>query len=174
MTFGFQPWVSIHVYIFFKQRNDALYEKNAGRRKYLSQQTQRAPERRWRPSYLFRRRNGYYCSVPPRNGGQSNIPPPLPPHARWCCLSALPRIISDNPQVACGFSDGTALLLQGDLARSPLLPPPAPLLIQPGEENPSAVTALHFSKGQRRKGGGSSSTPPQVCWRFFFFFFIFA
>lgn len=55
--------------------------------------------------------------------------------------------------MACGFSDGTALLLQGELSRSPLQPQPAPLLIQPGEDNPSAVTALHFSKGQ----DGSSS-----------------
>lgn len=60
-----------------------------------------------------------------------------------------------SKQVACGFSDGTALLLQGDLARSPLLPPPAPLLIQPGEENPSAVTALHFSKGRQARGGAA-------------------
>ncbi|CAM9107763.1 unnamed protein product, partial [Scytosiphon promiscuus] len=53
-------------------------------------------------------------------------------------------------KVACGFSDGTALLLQGDLARSPLLPPPAPLLIQPGEENPSA--------DERNGRGGSSGS----------------
>ncbi|CAM9660205.1 unnamed protein product [Pylaiella littoralis] len=82
-------------------------------------------------------------------GGGGRIAPPR--------LTAF-AVTLDASQVACGFSDGTALLLQGDLARSPLLPPPAPLLIQPGEENPSAVTALHFSKGQRGKGGGSSST----------------
>lgn len=58
--------------------------------------------------------------------------------------------------MACGFSDGTTLLLQGDLARSPLLPPPAPLLIQPGEDEPSAVTALHFSRGHVGKGGSSA------------------
>ncbi|CAN0109499.1 unnamed protein product, partial [Hapterophycus canaliculatus] len=71
---------------------------------------------------------------------------------RLTAFAAMP----DASQVACGFSDGTALLLQGDLARSPLLPPPAPLLIQPGEENPSAVTALHFSKGRQGRGGGGS------------------
>lgn len=66
-------------------------------------------------------------------------------------------------QVACGFSDGTTLLLQGDLARSPLLPPPAPLLIQPGEDNPSAVTALHFSKGHAAGKGGSSAGQVRRC-----------
>ncbi|CBN79204.1 conserved unknown protein [Ectocarpus siliculosus] len=97
-------------------------------------------------------------------------------HQRWAssgggaggARARLPRLTAfaitpDASQVACGFSDGMALLLQGDLVRSPVLPPPPPLLIQPGEENPSAVTALHFSKGQQRgRGGGSgSSSPPQ-------------
>ncbi|CAN0275685.1 unnamed protein product [Ascophyllum nodosum] len=63
-------------------------------------------------------------------------------------------VTPDASQVACGFSDGMALLLQGDLARNPLQPPPAPLFIQPGEVNPSAVTALHFSKSQ---GGANTA-----------------
>lgn len=69
------------------------------------------------------------------------------------------RQIRDLDKVACGFADGTALLLQKDLARSPLQPAPAPLLIQPGEDNPAAVTALYFSKGQ----GGSGVPQASIC-----------